>query len=182
MIRTMRKLLRPLERGLRLAVARGTIKLVGDASKLQTVQLALLDGEVRDGVEVFQHYGFSSVPLDNAEAVAVAVGGNRDHLVVIGHGDRRSRPVAFQAGEVCIYDHQGQRIALLADGITIFGADKPITISGAPEINISGGNVNVSDADVTVTGGDVVADGISLKSHLHRDVQPGSGESGEPVG
>lgn len=63
-----------------------------------------------------------------------------------------------------------------------------ITVSGnvnltAPETNIKG-NVNV-EGDVNVTGTvtadtDVVGGGISLKSHTHPGIEPGSGNTGAP--
>jgi phage baseplate assembly protein gpV len=40
--------------------------------------------------------------------------------------------------------------------------------------------VNIASGTVNVTGGDVVADGISLKTHTHGGVQPGSGSTGAP--
>lgn len=45
----------------------------------------------------------------------------------------------------------------------------------------TGVTITLTSGNVTVTGGDVVADGISLKHHRHGGVQPGSGETGEPV-
>lgn len=38
-----------------------------------------------------------------------------------------------------------------------------------------------NSSGLKVTGGDIVADTISLKTHVHRDTQPGSGDSGIPV-
>jgi hypothetical protein len=48
-------------------------------------------------------------------------------------------------------------------------------------INGNGGSIAISDATVSVTSGDVVADGISLKTHVHGGVQPGGGDTGPPV-
>lgn len=42
------------------------------------------------------------------------------------------------------------------------------------------GSLNVS-GNITVTGGDVVADGVSLKTHVHSGVTTGGGTSGPPV-
>ncbi|WP_454144013.1 hypothetical protein [Methylocaldum sp. MU1018] len=49
----------------------------------------------------------------------------------------------------------------------------------APTTNWTG-DINVS-GDITVTGGDVVADGISLKTHVHGGVQSGGSNTGQPV-
>lgn len=153
MMRQLSKLVAPVKRGLKLMVGRGTITRINDATKLQTAQVGLLDGEVRDDVEVFQFYGFSSVPFAGAEAALVAIGGNRDHLVVVGHGDRRYRLTGLQTGEVSIHDDLGHIVKLGRNGIEIHGGGHDLLISGAPNVRVS--------------GGDVWADGISLKHHHH---------------
>jgi hypothetical protein len=63
------------------------------------------------------------------------------------------------------------------NGVVIKNAagDTTITVTAAGvTIALTGGNV-------TVTGGDVIADGISLKTHIHSGVQTGGGNSGPPV-
>jgi phage baseplate assembly protein V len=89
---------------------------VRDSVKLQAVQVRLSGNEVRDDIERIQEYGFSSVPLPGAEGVALAVGGNRDHLVIVAMDDRRYRPTGQAGGEVSLYNHTGASVALKADG------------------------------------------------------------------
>ncbi|MEF3074134.1 phage baseplate assembly protein V [Methylobacter sp. Wu1] len=166
MIRSINKVMAPAMRGIRLMVGRGVLALVNDAAKMQTVQVKLLDGEVRD-MERFQNYGFTSYPQVGAEVAAVFVGGNRDHGLVLAIDDRRFRLKALQAGEVALYDDQGAVIKLSRTGIVINGGGHAINISGAAQVN--------------VTGGDVIADGISLKTHKHGGVTAGGAQTGIPV-
>lgn len=147
-------------------VGRGVLALVNDAAKMQAVQVKLLDGEVRD-LERFQNYGFTNHPQVGAEVAAVFVGGNRDHGLVLAIDDRRYRLKGLQAGEVAIYDDLGAVIKLSRTGIVINGGGHPITISGAAQVN--------------VTGGDVIADGVSLKTHKHGGVTAGGAQTGTPV-
>ena len=63
LMRFIQKAMGPLKRQVRLMVGRGIIHLVNDAAKEQEVQISLLDGEVKDGVERYQEYGFTSIPL-----------------------------------------------------------------------------------------------------------------------
>lgn len=150
------KLLAPITRRIMLCIGRGVVRQVDDAADLQRVQVSLLAEEDRDQVERLQPYGLSAVPVPGAEAVVVAIAGNRDHPVAVAVDDRRFRPRGLQPGEVCVYSRvQGQRITLLADGtIRIEGAAihliGPVAVTG----------------DVTVSG-DVVAGGISLRTHRH---------------
>jgi phage baseplate assembly protein V len=156
MIRTIQKALAPIRRRVMLMVQRGTIKSLSDGGKLQTAQVQGLGGKLRDGVEVFQSYGFTSVPKAGAEAVIVAVGGNDDHGLIIAHGDRRYRLTGLAAGEVALHDDQGAAVHLSRGGIQIKGGGKPVAITGAALVTVQMGTI-------VVTGGDVVADGVSLK-------------------
>lgn len=124
MVRIFSKLIQPYARRIRLTVSRGIVRLVNDALKLQEVQIALLADETRDGVERFQNYGLTSVPLSGAEGVFLSVGGSRDHGIVIAIDDRRYRLKGLQPGEVALYDDQGQVIKLKrGKAIEITGCD-----------------------------------------------------------
>lgn len=130
----IRRLLAPVARRLRLLVSRGVVRGVTDASRLQTVQLDLLADEARDNVERFQQYGVTSHPHPGAEAIVVAVGGSRDHLVAIAVDDRRYRPSGLQPGEVCIYDDLGSRITLKRGGVVEIVAQSVKVIAPTVEI------------------------------------------------
>jgi len=110
------RLLAPLKRRLLFMVRRGLLSLVNDALGLQGLQANLLAGELRDKVERFQEYGFSSVPLPGAEAILLAVGANPGYLVAIAVDDKRYRPTGGAPGEVTLYSKFGHRILLKADG------------------------------------------------------------------
>jgi phage gp45-like len=136
------------------------------------VQVKLLAGEVRDGLERVQQYGFSSVPPVGSEAVVIFVGGNRGHGVVIGTEARGQRHAGQAAGTVAVYDGAGHVIVLTPSGIQIDGGGHNLTITNCPKL--------LQDGDIEATG-DIKAGTVSLKHHKHGTVQPGTGESGEPV-
>lgn len=113
--------LRPLSNRIANLVGRGVVKAVDDSKKLQELQLELLPGEVRDELEHFQGYGFTSTPAvsdsdGGAEAVAVFVNGRRDHGLIIAVGDRRYRLKNLPPGEVAMYSKHGQTIVLKTNG------------------------------------------------------------------
>jgi hypothetical protein len=92
------------------------------------------DGMVKEGrkiVERMQSFGMSSIPMPRdeqegggqggggggdvanlkgaaAEGIAVFLGGQRNHPVVLAVDDRRHRPMGMKPGESFQYDHQGQ--------------------------------------------------------------------------
>lgn len=115
-LRQLDHLLRPLRTRLANAVARAVVKLVSDGTKMQGLQVGVLDGETVEGAEHFQPYGFSSVPLAGAEGIALFPNGDRGHPLVVAVADRRYRPTGGEAGEVTVYSETGARVRLLASG------------------------------------------------------------------
>ncbi len=103
---------RRLHTRLMLMVARAVLKRIDDSKKMQELQVSLLDGEVRDGVERFQNYGFTSYPKPGAEAVVVFAGGNRDHGLTVVVDDRRYRLKSLAEGEVAMFSDEGDSVVL----------------------------------------------------------------------
>jgi len=140
----MDKTLGPLVRRIRLALGRGIVRLVSDATGIQTVQLDLMANETRSKVERFQEYGFTSVPLAGAEAAVIFMGGNRDHGIVIAVDDRRYRLKALESGEVAIYTDEGDKIHLKRGKIIEIETDELIVNAATratfntPEFRVSG--------------------------------------------
>lgn len=133
-----------ISRRLRLLASRAVVRLVDDALDLQGLQLTLLADETRDKVERFQNYGFTSHPHAGAEAVAIALGGSRDHLVAVAVDDRRYRLKSLAAGEVALYDDLGHQVHLTRNGIVIRGAGQQVLITGTPKLRV--------EADIEATG------------------------------
>jgi phage baseplate assembly protein V len=98
-------------------VNRAVLTMADDDTLLQQLQARLLGEELLDGLERFQQYGFTSVPHAGAEAIALSIGGNRSHTVIINVDDRRYRLKGLEGGEVALYtdedqDEAGCRIVL----------------------------------------------------------------------
>lgn len=155
MIDVINRMLAPLRARLANMVARAVLLRVDDSAKIQVVQIGMLEDEVRSDLERIQQFGLTSVPQANAEAVAIFVGGRRDHGFVVAVDDRRYRPTGLQPGEVALYDASGSLVLLKANGDI--------------ELTPKSGVVKVI--------GDVVAGSISLQNHTH---PPGAGESAGP--
>lgn len=150
----------------RLAVARAVVNLVNDGARLQAVQAALGADVVRDQAEHFQHYGFTSHPFPGAEGIALSVGGSTDHTVVINVDDRRYRLVGLEAGEVALYDDQGQVVKLGRGGSVHVKATGTLTLEAA--------HVAIVSTTLTHNGANVGA------THKHGGVSPGAGQTSGP--
>lgn len=110
------QMIMPLRNRVYTMITRAVIETVKDSGNMQLVKVNLLAGEARDDVERFQNFGFSSNPPDGSECVAVSIGGNRDHLIIIVADDRNSRVKGLLKGESVQYNDKGDKWHLKTDG------------------------------------------------------------------
>jgi phage baseplate assembly protein V len=93
-------------------------------------------------------------------------------------GDPDREIIIFEDGATVSY-HPGDHtlaVMLPSSGAATIEAAGGLAIKGPVKIN---GPVEIEGL-MTVTE-DVIADGKSLKSHIHQKVQPGTGQSGPPL-
>lgn len=103
-VKIVTKVTDPMKRRISLMVGRAVLSAAADDSKtLQILQVDALSDETLSDLERFQNYGFTSVPLEGAEAVVVFPQGNRDHGLVIAVDDRRYRLKGMLPGDVAMY-------------------------------------------------------------------------------
>ncbi|GFM51460.1 phage baseplate assembly protein V [Pseudomonas capsici] len=160
-------------------LARGTVVLARASSKMQALQMHLTAGEIKDDMEHFEPYGFTSNPLPGAEGIAAFIGGDRSHGLLLVVADRRYRLNALQSGEVAIYTDEGDRIHLKR-GKVIDIETNTLNVKAAVAVNFD--TPQITQTGKIVSRGDQVAGGISQISHTHGGVQGGNGQSGPPVG
>lgn len=150
----MKKIL-TLLRGL---LARGVVESVDDSPMMRTVQAEFLPGDVREGLEHFEPYGFTSRVKEGAEAIGAFFNGDRSHGVVLVTADRRFR-LHVQEGEVALFDDQGQKVVLKRDGILVetpknltatVGGNTVATVSGTT--TLESGAVTIDAPSVHITG------------------------------
>lgn len=186
----------PLQK-MRLLVARGVLNLVKNAG-LQVMQINLLEGETRDDVERVQNFGHSGHPPVGATLVAVAVGGSRDHMIVVACEHPGYSP-ALDPGESAMYAQPGQLFKLDKNGdvtltcknFTVNASGNIVTVSGGSITQTASGSLGISAAggsDVRggfnadrITGDYIESNGKVLDSHRHTGVVRGGETSGGPV-
>lgn len=134
----IRKMTAPLRVRIANMVARAVVRLADDSGGIQSLQLDILDGETRDGIERIQQYGLTSRPLDGAEAVVLFVDGSREHGLIVSVDDRRYRVASLEPGEVCLYNDQGAKATLKADGSI------EVTAAAGQDIVLNSGSAKVS--------------------------------------
>ncbi len=145
--------------------AMGRITASSDDGPTQRHQVALGPDDTRDGLRLLSGYGFTAVPQPGAEALVVFLGGNRTDGIIIATGDRRYRLRSLAPGEVAMHTDEGDSIVMKRGGT--------IEVNASTKVQVN--------SPLVETTGDVIADGISLRNHVHTGVSPGSGTSGPPA-
>lgn len=185
----IRRLIAPIKRSIRLLISKAVVKAIydGEDETLQKLQLSILKDELRDRVERYQNYGFSSHPHAGAEAAVVFPSGSRDRGIVLAVDDRRYRIKSLKPGEVAIYTDEKDHI-ILKRGNKIELKTKTFIINADDECRVASKNI-IFDGHITATKDmaiagnavvekvltvgegfnvpDFIVDGISLKNHTH---------------
>jgi len=159
-------------------LARGTVVLVDALKKMQSLQMRLTAGELKDNAEHFEPYGFTSNPLAGAEVLTAFIGGDRSHAVVLVAADRRYRIQSMKPGEVAIYTDEGDKVHFKR-GRIIDIETGTLNIKATTAVNFETPVINQTGQ--IISGGDQLAGGISQIGHVHTGVQAGSGQSGAPA-
>ncbi|MCP1487996.1 phage baseplate assembly protein V [Pseudomonas fluorescens] len=159
-------------------LARGTVVIVDAAKKLQGLQVRLTAGEIKDGAEHFEPYGFTSNPKAGAEVLTAFIGGDRSHAVVLVAADRRYRIQSLKPGEVAIYTDEGDKVHFKR-GRIIDIETQTLNIRATDSVNFD--TPTITQTGRIVSQGDQVAGGVSQIEHPHSGVQAGNGQSGPPV-
>lgn len=180
----VRRLIAPIARRLRLVVSRAVVRAVTDSLRMQAVQIDLLADESRDNVERFQNYGITSHPHPGAEAIVVAVGGSRDHLVAIAVDDRRYRLASLAAGEVALYDDLGHMVHLTRAGIVIDGGGHQVTIVNTTKLRVESPMMectgDIRDRCDSPDGSSMIDMRATYNGHTHPENDNG-GPTGVPI-
>lgn len=159
-------------------LARGVVVLANSARKLQSLQLRITAGEVKDDMEHLEPYGFTSCPLEGAEAVAGFIG-DRSHGVVIMVSDRRFRLKGLEPGEVGLYTDEGDYLVFKRGRVLEVDT---VTLKVKAQVAVEFDTPLIRTTGRIESDGDQVAGGVSQINHPHEGVMPGPGQSGKPVG
>lgn len=175
-------------------LARCLVGLVNATTKMQTVQVRLLANELKDGVEHFEPYGYTSNPKPGAEGLAAFLNGDRSHGVLLCIADRRFRLKELKPGEVALYTDEGDVLHFKRGRvIEVKTLTLRVTAGTSTEFETPLFKVKASTAVefdtpiIRATGriestGDQVAGGVSQMNHPHDDTMPQLGaQSGPPI-
>ena len=132
-------------------VTRGKVRRARLGPQRTVLQVSVLKGEVKEGVELLLPPGMSAVPLAG-DVLLFQVGARRDHLVALVD-DPACRIGDLKAGEFGFRDANGQQVVFRADHLEITTPRKVvITATGDVAINTQG-NVVLTPCGTVQLGG-----------------------------
>lgn len=169
--RALRDTIAPLGRKLRRLIKRSLLRRVSYNGQMRLLQILGEGGQVLDGIEHLEPFGFTSHPLSGAEPIALALNGNGSHTIVILVNDQRYRLV-LEEGEAAIYNHHGDKVHIKKD--------RSISVQAALKVELETPLVHCT-GDLTAAGkitGQTVTNtaGTTLGGHTH------TGDSGGTTG
>lgn len=88
--------------------------------------------------------------MPGTEALLVAVGGSRSHLLAVAGDDRQRRPVNVAEGEIVLYAPDGSQA-------TVRLVNGQITIDASGDVVVNGGTVTIDSGTVEIGAGTVLA-------------------------
>ncbi|WP_240327238.1 phage baseplate assembly protein V [Burkholderia sp. IDO3] len=168
-----------LARRILLMMARGTITLVDDSQKVQTLQVRVNGLELLPDIPRFAEYGYTSNPPAGTQAIIGSKNGDRNDGIVIATSNAKYRLVGLSTGEVAIHDDKGQSVYLSGSGIVVNGGGNPITLTNTPKIRAETALLECTGDIVDncdTTGRSMAGDRVIFNGHNHqvKNVQGGS--------
>ena len=143
------RILDPLRVSIAMLLSRAIVNVIKDSTKMQLMQIEILNKEIKDDVERIQNYGFTSSPKPGAEAFVGFINGNKDQGVIIAVDDSRVRLKNLEAGEVAMYHESGSFIKMKADGSVEINSKKEVILNQVDTIKLGGDSLTALDGVVT---------------------------------
>jgi len=181
-----------LQRGLSRLWSRVVVQRLINSTASQQVDISLVAGETKNGMEYLEPYGFTSAAHSGAEGVALFLGGDRSHGVVINVADRRYRLKGLKEGEVALYTDEGDRVVLKRGRVIEVTTDTLIlhaknkVVLDTPRVETSGEITAeksiVSQSEIQDKAGSMSTMRIQHNTHDHKGDSGGvTGKPNQPM-
>lgn len=119
------------------AAFRGVLGQLKPSTPIQTASVDGLAGEALPGVEVWQHFGFTSTPPDGTHVIVVPLGGRSSASVIVATEHAAYRLQLTELGEAAIYNQDGDHVWIKRGGHIELKASVAVTID-APQTTTTG--------------------------------------------
>ena len=171
-----------LDDAVRAMIRRAKLVSLDDSGGQQMMGLAGLKGDSPRKVPRVQPYGFTSNPPADSVGVLLSLGGRSDRAMVIGVEHEAYRPRSLPGGATAIYDQFGSIVSLVEQEVRVVHAQKVVV--SAPEIILEAGGsrMTISAGGTDIQSPALRHNGRNIgETHVHTNVQPGLGNTGQPA-
>ena len=148
-----------------------TSTAVNDSGVIRFVQAILGPNQVKDNIPFMQQYGFASNPPPNADAVLLAINGDRSVAVMVGSNHQSYGIKNLGNGAVALYDMFGNTVILSSTGIAITSAIS-LSITAAQNLTLTGENIVIHATQSLKYDAD--GNGTEFTSNTRNDYVTGS--------
>jgi len=179
LVNFFQRAIHPLKIRVQLMIGKCIISAVNDSKDIQELQISALAGEAMERVPRIQEFGFASNPPIGSEAIVVALGGNRENMVVIATDKRSIRFKNLASGATAIYTDDGTIIHLKKSGLVdIIAATKVLVTCPLVEFT---GNVKIN-GNLQVVQNVIVNGMVQVDQTLNATIGVGAGYYSGPLG
>lgn len=152
--------IRRLYQRLLMVIGRGRVLTGNDAGNVQLLQISLDAAETRDNTPRLAEYGFSSMPPDGSDVIAVFIGGDRSNGAIIATGHQASRPKDLKPGEAIVYNGlTGAYMRFTPSGIVVDAAGGDVTVQNCANAKVVASTLVEFDSPLVKTSADLEVGG-----------------------
>lgn len=125
--------------------------------------------QVADPVRYIQHFGFASLPPQNADVAVFHLKGDRSNAIALGSNHQQHRPpTGMQTGDSALYDVRDAYAWFGAEGLVIDAAGGNVTIQNAAQVTVTATTkVTLSAASIEVVGSLTINGSVDVEGTLH---------------
>lgn len=129
---------------------RGLLSSLQRGTQVQLAALEGLPGEQLKGIELFQHFGFTSAPPSGSQLIMAPLGGRTSATVIVASEHGSYRFVLGADGEACVYNQWGDHVHLRADRSIRMVAQAKVVIETDELELVAASSVTITTAQMTV--------------------------------
>lgn len=154
---SLRELLEILRRRDRALIRYGLVTAVDDTGAVQKVGFKGIFGMIRQGIQSFMPFGFSSNPPVGSEVVQLQVNGDPGNPIIVMAFNRQYRITGLQPGESIMFNMLGDFVKIDASRNITVNAGENVNVTAATKVTVTAPNAEIT-GNLKVDGGLTVSE------------------------
>lgn len=148
---SIRELLEILRRRDRALIRYGLVTAVDDTGAVQKLAFKGIFGMIRQGIQSFMPFGFSSNPPLGSECIQLQMNGDPGNPIIVMAFNRQYRITGLQPGESIMFNMLGDFVKIDASRNITVNAGGNVNVMAATKVNVTAPNAEFT-GNVKVDG------------------------------